>query len=430
VSRAVLGFALAFLMASAPVRADLQDDVARLEAAWATSSVVTRFPPHVEERGSLHLLLLPSALTDPTTPECTTVAVLSAIGTSFVLRFLPQADAPPRFAFDEQPVVSEAGAAVLTRCGAHKAALARLTVDLRSPRAVVQTLVARGPSLLPPLERVLPYRDPGPSEYFNTAGVPPAPAPLADRIRLLERQARRDGATGIEERTLHADTSGLGQLSLALAAGCHRISLLDSGPKAGARGGADVDFELVRPESGDVVASDRSASADASTLLCVGEATTLKLEFGGATPERPLVLVDASRPLPRELPTRWGADARAAIAGALWRRHVRSLPSSPVYESLGVMGDTLLPVALEPDACYLLATAAMRETGTRLSVSVDAGPRQYADRGGTAQPAAAVAFCAQGARRALIDVQADGAGTVWLLSLWQTSRSRLGALQL
>lgn len=430
-SRAALGLVLVLALATAavPARADLQDDVGRLEAAWATSSHVERFPPRVEQRGTLHLLLLPRALTDPTTPECTTVAVLSAIGTSFVLRFLPRANAPARFSIDEQPVVSEAGAATLTRCGRHKAALARLAVELRSPRAVIETLAARGPSTLAPLERVLPYRNPGPPEYFTTGGVPPAPAPLPERIRLVERQARRDGATGLERRTLHADGSGSGRLQITLQAGCHHLTLLDSAPKTGARGGADVDFEFIGTKSGRVIASDQSASEDATALICVAETSAFDLEFTGAWPERPLTLVHASRALPAGLPRQWNDESRAGVAWALWRHHVRSLPGEPVYDSLGVTGDTLLPVALEPDACYLLATAPMRAASSRVSVNVEAGPHQFAARSGVGQPAAALAFCAGGARRALIDVRADDSGMVWVLGLWQTSRERLGALQ-
>lgn len=427
--KAAFGFALALGLIAASARADLQDDIQRLAAAWAKSSTVERFAPHVERRGTLHLLFLPRKLTDPATPDCVTIAVLSAIRTSFIVRFLPRANAPVRSFFDERPVASVAGAATLTRCGKHKAALARLAVDLRSPRVVVEVLAARGPSTLEPLESVLPYRDPGPSEYFTAGGVPPVPAPLSQRVRFIKREAKRQGATRIEERTLHADASGSGQVSLVLRSGCHRIVLLDSAPPPSARGGADVDLELVLASSGRVVASDQSDSADASARVCFGERSTFKLEFVGAWPRRPLVLLHASQSLPPALPQAWPAGARAGVAWALWRRHIQSLPRSPVYQSLGVGGDTLLPVALEPDGCYLLSAAAMRSAGARLSVTVDAGARRFAAQSGLDRSAVALAFCANGAGRALIDLQAQGAGALWLLAIWQTSRKRLGALQ-
>jgi len=128
------------LLTARSAHAALGADVERLKLAWAQQGKLLELSPRLLERGGVRRLFLPRDATDPNTDDCTTIAVLGAPSTNFVLRFLPTDDEE---ASRDWPEPSVAGAAQLTRCGARKGLLGRIAVEMRSPRGVLEFIVAR-----------------------------------------------------------------------------------------------------------------------------------------------------------------------------------------------------------------------------------------------------------------------------------------------
>src|SRR5690606_11173810 len=143
-----------------PVRADLQGDVERLKLAWAGSAKLEELKPVLMERGSMRRLFLPREATNPNSEDCTTIAVLGSPSTNFLLRFLRSED--DAMLGRDWPEPSIAGATQLTRCGARKSMLGRIAVEMRSPRGVLEFIVAQSSEPAPSLLKALPHRDPGP----------------------------------------------------------------------------------------------------------------------------------------------------------------------------------------------------------------------------------------------------------------------------
>src|SRR5690606_6453289 len=135
---------------------------------WAGSSKVTALKPRLLERGSIRRLFLSRRSTDPNSEGCTTVAVLGAPSTNFLLRFLPSAE--NHLVQRDWPEPSIAGVARLTRCGARKSMFERLAVEMRSPRGVLEFLVAHSSEPAPSLLEALPHRNPGPPGRSRETG--------------------------------------------------------------------------------------------------------------------------------------------------------------------------------------------------------------------------------------------------------------------
>src|SRR6478735_11087252 len=164
--RFLLGLALGSAAWSEVARADLGSDVRELTAARAPLSRVVRLKPRLLERGNRLPLSVPPELLSPKDSSCTTVTVLGVVDAHFVLRFAEADPGAPSTAF---PEASAAGASEVTRCGAGKPLLAAAYVEMRSPRGVIETLVANSSAPLPPLTEVLPGRDPALS---SRSGIP------------------------------------------------------------------------------------------------------------------------------------------------------------------------------------------------------------------------------------------------------------------
>lgn len=418
-----LGLA-AVLGLGAPARADLDADVTRIQSAWKARGEVLRLTPRLLERGELRPLFIPASALDPSDEGCTTVVVLGTLDTSFVLRFLPPRGVP-FWPEGEHPELSIAGAAQLVRCGARKAMLERLAVEVRSPRAVVEVLVARGSRPFPPLLRTLTERDPGPLAPLGVSGPRPISAPLTERLRSLEARSRSKGASALERRWFRAAPNGTGEIELKLAEGCHRLDVLGAPPE---EPGASVDIDADLIAGVELLASDRSDSSDATLELCLGKATALRLRFAGALPGLPVVLAASRWSLPSGLPESWAPEQRAHLAEAL-RQHRGASPSgTPVYTSLGVSGVTLLPIELEPSRCYLAAVSAIRGEPSGIAMSAELGAFQAQNRSAPGKAGTTLAFCARGQDSVLVDVEARGAGVGWLFALWPTGQLPLGEL--
>jgi hypothetical protein len=411
--------ALALAFWSAPARADLGRDVEALSLAFSAFGRVTRLEPRLLERGDVLPLVLPVEVLDQKGPPCATLAVLGTRN----MQFLLDPGRRSRVSALEWPDGSLAGVLAVTRCGATKAELVSLAIEMRSPRGVLEFVVLGSAHPPPPVTQVLPQRDPGPVAQLAGSGPRPVVAPLHVRIRALEERAARDQAIELSTLELTAGAMGVGSSVLTLAPGCHRFDLLGEETE---RRGADVDLEISHATQNVVLAVDHGESSDGDALVCVAGATTVNVRFGGVAPFAKLALVRARWDLDPSLPGRWPADAHARMSGLL-RAQRRSLGQAPLIdEALGVQGNTLASVEVEPGACYLALAVGLRGEVAALSLAAQAGHRVAQSRIDADVPGAALSFCAGTANRALVEVDARGLGLHWMMAIWQLGRTRLG----
>ncbi|HEY3495854.1 MAG TPA: hypothetical protein VGK73_14250 [Polyangiaceae bacterium] len=420
--RAWCSLTLALSLTLAPCRAgaDLGRDVERLMLAWSAFGHVKRLPPRLLERGDVLPLVLPAEPLDPKTPGCVTLAVLATTGTSFLLDPTGSAQSDPD---GDWPEGSLAGALELTRCGEKKPALAGLTLELRSPRAVLEFVIVESDDAPAHLVQVLPHRDPGPVAPLGGSGPRPAVAPLSLRLRAAEERAARDQAIELTVQDLVASPTGMGSALITLAPGCHRFDLL--GDETGRRP-ADVDFDVRSEDGSELLAADHSESTDARALFCVGRPMPVTLRFAGAGPFAKLALARSRWDLEPNLPARWPAEARARFSGVLRNQRVSLSRAELIDESLGVQGDTLQPIAVEPAACYVAVGVQLRGDAAVLSMAARTSRGIAQSRLDPEVAGALVSFCAGGDERALVEIDARGLGLVWMSAVFRVGRSRLG----
>jgi len=418
--RFLLGLALGCAAWPTIARADLGSDVRALTAARAPVSRVVRLKPRLLERGDRLPLSVPAELLSPQDSTCVTVSMLGVVGAHFVVRFAEPDPNTPSTAF---PEASVAGASEITRCGTGKPLLASAYLEMRSPRGVIELLVASSLSPLQRLTEVLPSRDPGGELSLGDPGPRPALPPITERLARLAKRAQREGAARFEQIPSEAGEDGAGAESMTLDRGCHQLSLLSEAPASGVV--VDLDAELLDAEDGTRLAVDRADDADAALSVCVGAPSRVELRFIGAAPRALLRLTDARWDLPPGIPNGWGADARASFARLARSAHL-ALLDAPIYSSLGVQGSTQLPVEVTPGACYSALLVPLRGEVRNMSLSVRAHARGEVPHGAADTDGTAVAFCAQGARLATVDVDSQGANLAWLLAIWQTGRTALG----
>lgn len=417
--RAAIALVAAFclMLGTTNARADLADDAAKLTKTWKKLGRAERLKVRMLERNQTRPLLLPPDLTDPTTDTCVTVAVLGATQSSFLLRFLP-GRTPIHWPEGEYPEQSLAGASQLVRCGARKSMLARLVVEMRSPRALLEFVVAEAKRPVPPLTEALPQRNPGPGAPLGLSGPRPDSATLDARVKAIESRARREGARDQTRRGYRIGRDGVGAADIDLGAGCHRVDLLGPGVDL------DADISLTRPI--EILAIDRTESSDATLRFCVGEKRTASLRVSGGVPNGIVMMLWSRWNLPGGIPESWPPELRSRMANAIRERHRRELSSSPVYSSLGVSGVTLLPVELDPERCYLVAAAAVRGEGQGLALSADLVQREAQNHSGPGGSETAISFCADGRTSTTITVEAPGGGTAWVLGVWPVGKLPIG----
>lgn len=421
-ARLALALGAAGACAAAPARADLEGDARELTASFEKAGSVRRLTPRFVERGGLRPLLLPGDWLDPLREDCVTVVVLGAPSTTFLLRFLPARDALG-WPAGEHPELSVGGAAQLVRCGVRKAMLGRLALEMRSPRAVVELIVARGERPFPPLTRVLTGRSPGAFAPLGVAGPRARSEPLESRVRAHSARARKQGASALGRRDLSADGSGRGRASFELEVGCHRVTVL--GDDA-ANAPVDVDAELAVAASAEPVASDRSEAPDAVLSTCVGRKSVATVSFEGAAPSGAVTLLAERHELPTALPARWAPEDRARVAQALRQHQGPPVLGPLVWSARGVSGITLLPLELEPDACYVATAAAVRGRVSGIALSAELGQGQAQNHGGLDALGTTLAFCARGEAFARVTVEVRGEGAAWLFGLFRAGRAPVG----
>ncbi len=388
-----------------------------MKLAWSAFGRVHQLSPRFLERGDQLPLLLPAELLDPETPGCVTVALLTPTSLNFLLEAAPaDPQTAPRSAEE-----SLAGALEVARCGADKAALSSLSVSMRSPQGLLETLVVATPEAAPSLTTVLPHRDPGPIAPLAGSGPRPAMAPLSARARATEQRAAREGALEFSSEDVQASGNGTGSELFAFGEGCHVLELLaDEETSPGLRG-ADVDLEVSTADGEDVLAVDQGESSDARVVFCLGEARALRVRFQGGAPMSRLLLVRTRFDLSAELPASWDPDMRARFSAVIRATHQDLRSAKLVDAALGVQGVTTMPLRLEPGSCYLSLVVPLRGDSPMLAVQAETGPRSAQNRSLAGTPGTGVGFCTEHDPRAVLEVEARGFGVVWMSALFRTA---------
>jgi len=424
VIRAARGVALlaALVGVASPAHADLGKDVDTLAKSWSSLGTVTVLPPRFYAAGALVPVSLPPASVDRAGDGCTTLAVLGALSTGFLLHLASDDESPGANAL----VGSVAGAAEIQRCGPARAELAELGIELRSPHGVLEVLSVESPGAVPDLREVLPHRDPGAVAESGDRTLPPLTRPpLASRAVAFERTLREEGASNVDRRSFSANEEGAGKVLLDLSPGCHWIGILGGPTPIHPDAYHDIDAELGWATGG-VAATDRTDSPDANLLACTGERQPAILVFAGAGANAPMLLLHGARELPSGVPDSFGVVARARIGRALVEHHAAAPAGPPSYTSLGIGGITNLPIETDPGQCYLAALTPTEGSSSLVSLGVDLGATDA--RAHTDEPDSAVvlSFCTGIARRRILNVETHGSGVVWVLGLWPLAGQRLG----
>jgi hypothetical protein len=410
------------LLASGRASADLGHDVDALERAWRSEGRVIRLAPQLHERGETRYLGVPERALRSQRHPCTTIAIVGVPGSSFVLRFeTTEQDEQP-----QPPIRSRVGIIELTRCERGRQALGAAVVELRSPRAVLETMVLL--STGPPGEayRVLPQRLPGPTGTAVDPGRAPTTRDIVARAKRLVSRMTQRGAHQVDHGLLRSDLDGSGISAVDLEAGCHEVTVMGVSAPADAPRSVDIDVDFAWP-SGELAASDRTDAPDATIQLCVAQQRRLALRFAGALPTSPVLFVHGRWDLPAGLDSRWRPEVRAGLAQALREHHLRTGDGRVVAQSLGIAGVTGIPVEVAPDACYVVGVAVYRGQTAGVASAVATGSRRYQNHGGPAGKSTALAFCARGARSAVIEVEAVGSGGLaWHLVMWRSGSVRPG----
>lgn len=430
------------LAAGAPARADLANDAERLARMWSLAGArARRLPPIFVEHGRIQLVAVAEAAVAeagaprPAAPEaqggrCLTAAFLAPRTIDFELETEITADRqdaleqlirqihPSAVGGEAGRIRSVAGAATITRCGDARAGIRQVRIHVASPRAAFEVVITESADPPGPLDDILPERAFGPLAPYGDPGRPVEPGPLADRVARAERRARVDGAARVARVEARASAEGTGVLAMRLPEGCHRLDLMAEVPAAVPRRATDVDAEAREVEGGRQLDRDRADAPDARLEVCLGELTPVEVPFVGASGPARVVLSDAYWPMPRVVPAQYGARARAGFAAALRRRNAPTPRDLPFVEAMGVLGDTLVPVAVEPGRCYFAAVALVRGDARSLRLVAEVGDRALRDDATGRAEGAGVAFCAETDETAVVRVAARGTSPWWALAVW------------
>jgi hypothetical protein len=289
-----------------------------------------------------------------------------------------------------------------------------VAVELRSPRALVHTLVAATEEAPRALSLTLPEREAGASAPAGDPGPAPAREPLDERLRRFEESSRNAGASSVEVSLLASP----GSVRLALVPGCHR--LLASGNDGAppfllllSQNDVDKPERIVPAETGDVTHE-----------LCIvrPQRLLIALETGDADAERKLAV--AHFPLPSGLPARFGPDVAERLLEALGGSAAPRKLGPLVSASLGAQGRTPLPRAVLPQTCYLAAVIPVHGTLQALSLGARAGAFNAEATSSDARPGPRLGFCTGKSGQVELDVEGRGLGLAWLFTLFQMAPAR------
>lgn len=414
------GVLVILLLGAASARAELGDDADKLVRAWQKHGSVKRLPPRFAERGSATVLFLPPEFVSASS-ACTSLAILGPPATHFTARTVGESAIE---AGDAWPEPSLAGLIQLTRCGKRRPRLGAVLVELRSPRAVLETIVVETRVPLASAIEILPQRNPGPIEPLEARSSRASPPPVRERLEQGRARLMREGAERVSTDLLKSSRAGTGDYRRLVAEGCYRFAFFAEPPGPGE---PERELELL-PEKNDalsVVALETGDGFDAAVTLCTGDRTPLSIGVSGAASSAPVHVLIAESQLPRGLPEAWGSRARARVAATLFKHRVR-LDGPPIDQALGVQGPTLMPLAVEPGACYVGVLVAVRGTAQALTLSGMVGHDHAANHAPPGGDGTLISLCARARTSALFETDARGSSLFWLFALFQNGRMAVG----
>lgn len=413
---AAAALVLAAGASTSPSRADVRADADRLEASWRASGArASRLAPVFVEHDRAAVVRLPAPLVDAARPGCLTVAVIGVRAADLSIA----ADVAARDSAPEARSVE--GIAAIARCGAARASLASLAIELRAGRAALELVAAEADAPAPDVDGALPERARGPVASLVDPGPSTTDEPAAARVARLEGRARREGATSVDTR-LDATNDGAGRTRARLDVGCHDLWVV---PDAAGGARADVDVDLVDAATRRPLSRDHGMAREAHVALCTGQGALVDVVHAGAPRARDAWLVDVREALPDALDAALPARARAGLASALRRRGV-ALSSEPPWAKLaGVAGATRVAVPIASSGCYVAAVAMTTGEARSLSLvaTVGHGARSDASTPATGE-GTAVAFCARGYEVVTLDVDARAAAGTWALAMFRAPETR------
>jgi hypothetical protein len=243
-------------------------------------------------------------------------------------------------------------------------------------------------------------------------------------LAAAEARARRDGAREFTRDSVQGSPRGGGSMRRVFEAGCYRVAVF---AEPGAEGELSSDLSIM-PELGAAAALigvERGDGFGAAVEFCQGERDSSGLRFAGAAPNARIWALSSRYALPEGLPESWGGGGRARMAAVL-RRYSARVSGTPVDQALGVQGPTLMPVAIEPGACYVAALTTVQGQAFALALGAQIGAVSAQNRMAPGSNGTLVSFCAGGQSQAKIEADARGANLTWLFALWQTGRIQVG----
>jgi hypothetical protein len=126
-----------------------------------------------------------------------------------------------------------------------------------------------------------------------------------------------------------------------------------------------------------------------------------------------VTLQDAVWPIPLKVPSQWGALARGGFAAALRKRKAPEPLADPIFQTLGVHGQTAVSFGIEPGKCYLVAVALIRGEAQRVRLAAALGGRFQRDEAVDRPEGAGVSFCSEDESHVLLDVDVRGNSAWW-----------------
>jgi hypothetical protein len=252
----------------------------------------------------------------------------------------------------------------------------------------------------------------------------PRPAPIAERLARAEANAHRDGALESERESVQSTSQGTFASRRPVDPGCHRFEFFGE-----ASDDERLPYDLsVLPEfdaTASLVSVERGDGLGATFTACAGESTSLNFRVSGAPRNRPVWLLASRFALPAGLPESWGSHGRARMAAVL-RRHNVSVAAMPIQQGLGVQGPTLMPIQVEPGACYVAAITPLEGHAYQLALGAVVGGVSSQNHGISPDEGTLVSFCVRKQTVATIEADSRGAGLTWLFGVWQLGRRPLG----
>lgn len=407
----IFGFVLAGPVRAEAVRGRAHSETALERDARELTRALRKRGFHVE-REPLRLLTRASGLELPTVRAgkegCQSWIVLGTRNLSFSLVQLGSANDFVR------EVPSERGAVQLTVCGTAASEAARILVESRSSRGLVEIFSVRGSSAPPWVGDLLPSRDAGPYAPEVALGrAADAPSPSV----WLEKERKRLATLGakVERGARHLNSDGMLEYEMEFDLGCHELVWMI--PAASQESHS---LEVQLRSVTDLLARERSSSPLVRIRYCATKFERVHVGVAGGVGGTELEFLEAQFPLPEGVPLDLGPELRRNVLHTLWAERPPALFERPYFRALSAQGQTRFRVPVRARACYLVASAVASGELEQAQLALDFGSLHLAHVSVPDQPGARVMLCTEGAGDLEISSTVFGENLTVGLLVWET----------